>query len=90
MNEDAPTRVTWELEPMAGNVTKVTVVHENFQGETTTYKGLKDGGSAWILAWDGETIPRSNGWRANNLRRSSAFGRETGRFRPCFCQKRTL
>ena len=40
MNEDAPTRVTWELESMPGGVTKVTVVHEDFQGETATYTGL--------------------------------------------------
>ena len=50
MNEDAPTRVTWELEAMPGGVTKVTVVHEEFQGETATYQGLQSGGWAWILS----------------------------------------
>jgi uncharacterized protein YndB with AHSA1/START domain/DNA-binding transcriptional ArsR family regulator len=50
MNEDAPTRVTWELESMPGGVTKVTVVHEDFQGQTATYKGLQGGGWAWILS----------------------------------------
>jgi uncharacterized protein YndB with AHSA1/START domain len=50
MNEDAPTQVTWELEAMPGGVTKVTVVHEDFQGETATYKGLQGGGWAWILS----------------------------------------
>lgn len=50
MNEDAPTRVTWELEPMPGGVTRVTVVHEGFQGETPTYAGLQGGGWAWILS----------------------------------------
>lgn len=50
MNEDAPTRVTWELEAMSGGVTKVTVVHEDFQGETATYQGLQSGGWAWILS----------------------------------------
>jgi len=50
MNEDAPTRVTWELEAMSGGVTKVTVVHEEFQGETATYQGLQSGGWAWILS----------------------------------------
>jgi uncharacterized protein YndB with AHSA1/START domain/DNA-binding transcriptional ArsR family regulator len=50
MNEDAPTRVTWELESMPGGVTKVTVVHEEFQGQTATYKGLQSGGWAWILS----------------------------------------
>jgi uncharacterized protein YndB with AHSA1/START domain/DNA-binding transcriptional ArsR family regulator len=50
MNEDAPTKVTWELEAMPGGVTKVTVVHEDFQGETPTYKGLQGGGWAWILS----------------------------------------
>jgi uncharacterized protein YndB with AHSA1/START domain/DNA-binding transcriptional ArsR family regulator len=50
MNEDAPTMVTWELEPMPGGVTRVTVLHEDFQGETATYKGLQSGGWAWILS----------------------------------------
>ena len=50
MNEVAPTRVTWELESMPGGVTKVTVVHEDFQGETATYQGLQSGGWAWILS----------------------------------------
>ncbi|HEU4325535.1 MAG TPA: metalloregulator ArsR/SmtB family transcription factor [Roseiflexaceae bacterium] len=50
MNEDAPTKVTWELEAMPGGVTKVTVVHEDFQGETATYEGLQSGGWAWILS----------------------------------------
>ncbi len=50
MNKDAPTQVTWELEPMAGNVTKVTVLHEEFEGETATYQGLQSGGWTWILS----------------------------------------
>lgn len=50
MDGDAPTRVTWELEAMAGGVTRVTVVHEDFQGETATYKGLQSGGWSWILS----------------------------------------
>ncbi|MCB9150171.1 MAG: SRPBCC domain-containing protein [Caldilineaceae bacterium] len=50
MNKDAPTKVTWELVSMSANVTKVTVVHEDFEGETATYKGLQSGGWAWILS----------------------------------------
>jgi uncharacterized protein YndB with AHSA1/START domain/DNA-binding transcriptional ArsR family regulator len=50
MNEDAPTQVTWELEAMPGGVTRVTVVHEDFEGETATYQGLQSGGWAWILS----------------------------------------
>jgi uncharacterized protein YndB with AHSA1/START domain/DNA-binding transcriptional ArsR family regulator len=50
MHEDAPTTVTWELEALPGDVTKVTVVHEDFQGETTTYQGLQRGGWTWILS----------------------------------------
>ncbi len=50
MNEDAPTQVTWELESMSGGVTKVTVIHEEFQGQTATYQGLQGGGWIWILS----------------------------------------
>jgi uncharacterized protein YndB with AHSA1/START domain len=50
MNEDAPTKVTWELESMPGGVTKVTVIHEDCEGETATYQGLQSGGWTWILS----------------------------------------
>ena len=50
MNEDAPTRVMWELESMPGGVTNVTVVHEDFEGQTATYHGLLGGGWTWILS----------------------------------------
>ena len=50
MNEDAPTRVTWELQALPGGVTKVTVLHEDFQAETATYKGMQSGGWPWILS----------------------------------------
>ena len=50
MNEDTPTKVTWELASMPGGVTRVTVIHEEFQGETATYQGLQSGGWAWILS----------------------------------------
>jgi len=50
LDEDAPTKVTWELESMSEGVTKVTVMHEDFQGETATYQGLQSGGWTWILS----------------------------------------
>jgi uncharacterized protein YndB with AHSA1/START domain/DNA-binding transcriptional ArsR family regulator len=65
LNEDASTKVTWELEAMSDEVTKVTVVHEDFDGETATYQGLKSGGWTWILSnmktvlETGESLPQS-------------------------------
>lgn len=50
LDQDAPTKVTWELEPVSQAVTKVTVVHEDFEGETATYHGLQSGGWAWIIS----------------------------------------
>lgn len=50
LDKDAPTLVTWELEPMSGDVTRVTVIHEDFAGETATYQGLASGGYTWILS----------------------------------------
>lgn len=50
LKKDAPTRVTWELEPVSSQVTKVTVVHDEFDGETATYQGLQSGGWAWIIS----------------------------------------
>jgi hypothetical protein len=43
-------RTLTELESMPGGVTKVTVVHEDFQGQTATYKGLQGGSWTWILS----------------------------------------
>ena len=47
---DAPTKVTWELEAAQNGVTKLTVIHDDFAGETATYKGLSEGGYTWILS----------------------------------------
>jgi uncharacterized protein YndB with AHSA1/START domain len=60
MNEDAPTKVSWELEAMPGGVTKVTVVHEEFQGETATYNGLQGGGWAWSRCLRGTSPERDS------------------------------
>jgi uncharacterized protein YndB with AHSA1/START domain len=62
---DAPTRVTWEIEVAHGGVTKLTVVHDEFEGETATYTGLATGGWSWILSnlktllETGEPIPEA-------------------------------
>lgn len=50
LNQDAPTRVTWELLALPGSITRVTIIHEDFQGETATYQGLQAGGWTWILS----------------------------------------
>jgi hypothetical protein len=50
LNKDAPTTVTWEIEALPRGVTKATVVHADFQGETATYTGLQGGGWTLILS----------------------------------------
>jgi uncharacterized protein YndB with AHSA1/START domain/DNA-binding transcriptional ArsR family regulator len=60
---DAPTRLTWELEDAAPGVTRLTVVHGGFEGETETFRQVT-GGWSWILAGlkslleTGEALPR--------------------------------
>lgn len=67
--KDAPSRVTWELQGTSG-MTKLTVLHEGFDGETVTYKQVTatppynaSGGWIWILSnlktllETGETLP---------------------------------
>jgi uncharacterized protein YndB with AHSA1/START domain len=39
---DPPTRVTWEVQPM-GAVTLLTLAHEDFDGETETYRSVARG-----------------------------------------------
>lgn len=47
---DRPSRITWEIEPMDGGVCKLTVVHDDFDGESETYKTVgSPGGKASIL-----------------------------------------
>ena len=41
--DDAPSRVTWEIEPM-GETCKLTLTHDDFGGETITFKSV---GSGW-------------------------------------------
>jgi uncharacterized protein YndB with AHSA1/START domain/DNA-binding transcriptional ArsR family regulator len=45
MRDDPPSRVTWEIEPL-GDTCKLTVVHDDFPSETTTYKSV---GSGWPI-----------------------------------------
>ncbi len=41
--EDPPSRVTWEIEPM-GSTCKLTLIHDDFHGETPTFRSV---GSGW-------------------------------------------
>ena len=40
---DAPSRVTWEIEPVEDGVCKLTTVHDQFEGETATFRSVADG-----------------------------------------------
>ena len=42
VRRDRPSRVTWIIEPM-GEVVKLTVLHDDFDGETATYKSVHSG-----------------------------------------------
>ena len=44
---DRPSRVTWEITPM-GEMSKLSLVHDDFDGETATYRDVA--GWAWILS----------------------------------------
>jgi uncharacterized protein YndB with AHSA1/START domain/DNA-binding transcriptional ArsR family regulator len=46
---DAPSRITWEIEPAGDGLSKLTVVHDRFAGETHTY-GQVGGGMPYILS----------------------------------------
>ncbi len=41
---DRPSRVTWEIEKL-GDVCRLTVVHDDFDGETATYRDVEHGWS---------------------------------------------
>jgi uncharacterized protein YndB with AHSA1/START domain len=44
MAADPPSRVTWEIEPV-GEVCKLTLLHDDFAGETATYRAV---GNGWM------------------------------------------
>jgi uncharacterized protein YndB with AHSA1/START domain/DNA-binding transcriptional ArsR family regulator len=46
---DAPTHLSWELDVAGPGLTRLTVVHGGFEGETETYRQVT-GGWSWILA----------------------------------------
>jgi uncharacterized protein YndB with AHSA1/START domain/DNA-binding transcriptional ArsR family regulator len=45
LRDDPPSRVTWEIEPL-GDICKLTLVHDQFPGETPTFRSV---GSGWPL-----------------------------------------
>jgi uncharacterized protein YndB with AHSA1/START domain len=61
VSQDAPSRLTWELQEING-MTRLTVVHDDFDGETATYRQVT-GGWMWVLSnlktllETGETLP---------------------------------
>ena len=42
VSKDKASRVTWDLSPM-GQATKLTLIHDQFDGETATYKQSASG-----------------------------------------------
>lgn len=40
---DGPTRVTWEIEPRADGVCRLTLVHDDFDSETKTFRNVGNG-----------------------------------------------
>ncbi len=40
---EPPSRVSWEIEPVEGGISKLTVVHDGFEGETLTFKEVAGG-----------------------------------------------
>lgn len=49
MRGDRPSRVTWEITPMGG-FCKLTLTHDDFDGETATFRGVAQG---WSLILSG-------------------------------------
>ncbi|XID94969.1 SRPBCC domain-containing protein [Paenibacillaceae bacterium WGS1546] len=46
--KDKPSREIWEIEP-AGEICKLRVTHDTFEGETTTYHRVKDS-TPWMFS----------------------------------------
>ena len=44
--QEQPSRVTWEIEPQEGGVTKLTVVHDQLEGAPKTAESVSGGWSS--------------------------------------------
>jgi uncharacterized protein YndB with AHSA1/START domain len=49
MSAEEPSRVTWEIEPQDGGVTKLTVVHDQLEGAPKTAESVA-GGWMYVLS----------------------------------------
>lgn len=49
MGAEEPSRVTWEIEPQDGGVTKLTVVHDRLEGAPKTAESVA-GGWMYVLS----------------------------------------
>ncbi len=47
-SRERPSRVTFEIDPVGPELCRLTVVHDDFEGETKTYKSVGEGWP-WIL-----------------------------------------
>jgi uncharacterized protein YndB with AHSA1/START domain/DNA-binding transcriptional ArsR family regulator len=61
---DPPSRVTWEIEPAGPGVVRLTVTHDDFPGETATFREVARGwplvlSSLKTLLETGEPLPRA-------------------------------
>jgi uncharacterized protein YndB with AHSA1/START domain/DNA-binding transcriptional ArsR family regulator len=43
LRDDPPSRVTWEIEPIEDQTCRLTVIHDDFPGETPTFQSVKSG-----------------------------------------------
>jgi uncharacterized protein YndB with AHSA1/START domain len=43
LRDDPPSRVTWEIEPIEHQTCRLTVIHDDFPGETPTFQSVKSG-----------------------------------------------
>lgn len=47
--DESPSRVTWEIEPETADVCRLTLIHDDFDGETYTYESV---GGGWPKVLD--------------------------------------
>jgi uncharacterized protein YndB with AHSA1/START domain len=40
---DAPSRITWTIEPAGDGVSKLVVIHDGFEAENATFRSIRDG-----------------------------------------------
>lgn len=85
--DDPATRVTWEIEVGAPGVTKLTLIHDRFTGETATHRAVA-GGWMFVLSALKTRLETGAPLRPADVEQVPGPGAGAGQYDPATCRHR--